>query len=282
MEQAALHNFLHRYFTANDCDIVEDQDGVMTVQLTDEVDEMLMNRPFYWHYVKRIGGQGMPMKVTFITNPEKQEEKGEWIHFGSPRLHKMFQTLREKGRITRQYEQVTPSQGQTSLVPWLMINASVQYKGTQRKDEVLSIGLNLMNGGMIPGIMEKIDPNKIGPIINDYCFTLTPMIRMPSAIKRVEQYINTYIKSQDHSWSVDALQQLESEKELLSYFFRHDLGNESEQEEDAEAKEDAEKRYQDELNKLEERFQPSISVELINAGVLYFSQESSTRFIKGE
>ncbi len=34
MEQAALHNFLQRYFTANDCDIVEDQNGVMTVQLT--------------------------------------------------------------------------------------------------------------------------------------------------------------------------------------------------------------------------------------------------------
>ncbi len=76
---------------------------------------------------------------------------------------------------------------------------------------------------------------------------------------------------------------MESEKKLLGYFFRHDFGEETgneETEEDQEAKKDAKKRYQDELNKLEERFMPSISVELINAGILYFSQAKSNKFIQ--
>ena len=50
MQQQEIHKFLERYFHANDCEIVENGPGYMTVQLTIELDKELMNRPFYWHY----------------------------------------------------------------------------------------------------------------------------------------------------------------------------------------------------------------------------------------
>lgn len=274
MEQQALHNFLHRYFDANDCSILQDVNGVMEVQLTDEIDEMLMNRPFYWHYVKRMGGQGMPMKVTFITNPEKKEEKGEWIHFGSPRLHQMFHSLKEKGRITRQYEKVETTNGQLPLAPWLILNASIHYKGTQKRNEVLSIGLHLINGGMVLDIMDQVQDVPLTPVINDYCFTLSPIIKVPSAFKRIEQYLNTHIDQQDYEWCKEADRQLEEEKQLLQYFYSEDLLKEDEH------SEEIKKRYDAELGMLEDRFKPSVSLEVINAGLMYFTQETSMSFFQ--
>lgn len=278
MEQQALHNFLHRYFNANDCEIIDDHDGVMNVQLTDEMDEMLMNRPFYWHYVKRMGGQGIPMKVTFITNPKRKEEKGEWIHFGSPRLHQMFQSLKEKGKFTRQYENIHPSNGQVPLVPWLIVNSSIHYKGTQKRNEVISTGLHLLNGGMVTDIMDKVSNVPLTPIIKDYCFTLSPLIKIPSAIKRIEQSLTNHINQQDTSWGDEAFRQLEEEKNLLTYFFRQDL--QSEAEEIDENVEDAQKRYEGELTMLEDRFKPSVQIEVINTGIFYMTQETSMKFLQ--
>ncbi|MDI5788447.1 YqhG family protein [Bacillus licheniformis] len=34
----------------------------MTVQLTVEVDKQIMNRPFYWHWLEKTGGEPNPMK----------------------------------------------------------------------------------------------------------------------------------------------------------------------------------------------------------------------------
>ena len=70
MQQQEIHKFLERYFLANDCEILENQTGYMTVQLTIDLDKELMNRPFYWHYLEKTGGVPNPMKLTFITDPE--------------------------------------------------------------------------------------------------------------------------------------------------------------------------------------------------------------------
>lgn len=84
-----LDHFLHDYFSAHHCTISSDNDGVLRVKLTEEMDRALMNRPFYWHYIKKMGHPGDPMTLTLITNHSKRDNKGEWIHFGSPRLQQI-------------------------------------------------------------------------------------------------------------------------------------------------------------------------------------------------
>ena len=53
MQQQEIHKFLERYFHANHCEIIEKHPSYMTVQLTIELDKELMNRPFYWHYLRK-------------------------------------------------------------------------------------------------------------------------------------------------------------------------------------------------------------------------------------
>lgn len=101
-----LNAFLQDYFIANQCELIFNEDGVLTVQLTEEMDRALMNRPFYWHYVKNTGYAGEPMKLTLITNPDKREEKGEWIHFGSPRLQQILNQLKQNEKVTKLFQKV--------------------------------------------------------------------------------------------------------------------------------------------------------------------------------
>ncbi|MFC0522635.1 YqhG family protein [Pontibacillus salicampi] len=278
MEQAELHNFLTNYFIANNCDIICNQNGVIEVQLTEEMDEILMNRPFYWNYVKRVGGKGIPMKATFITNPARKEEKGEWLHFGSPRLHQMFQTLKSKGHITKQFEQVKGT-AQTPLAPWLCLNVAIHYQGNQKKNDIRSIGIHLINGAIVPSFMERVEHVQLSSTIEDYCFKLSPIIRVGSALKRLEQYLHQVIQQTDLSWVQEAHQKMEEEKELLDYFYRQHMSDEYLEEEEEATRQTARQQYKDELHHLENRFHPTISLEVINTGLFYISQTTSTEMM---
>src|SRR4051794_21224003 len=121
MQQQEIHNFLVKYFQANDCEIVENHPGYLTVQLTIELDKELMNRPFYWHYLERTGGIPNPMRLTLITNQEFAPDhiKGEIIYFGSPRLHQIFASAKNLAGYTRLYENHHIQNKQMPLLPWL-------------------------------------------------------------------------------------------------------------------------------------------------------------------
>lgn len=106
MQQHEIHNYLYNFFEANNCEILERSPHLLDVQLTIEMDKLLMNRPFYWHYLEKTGGVPNPMRLTLITNPENEENDGELIHYGSPRLHQIFQTTKELGSYIRLYEDV--------------------------------------------------------------------------------------------------------------------------------------------------------------------------------
>ena len=86
--------------------LVENRPSYMTVQLTIELDKELMNRPFYWHYLEKTGGVPNPCSLTLITDPDTVPEniKGETIHFGSPRLHQIFQSTKNLASYIRLYE----------------------------------------------------------------------------------------------------------------------------------------------------------------------------------
>lgn len=105
------------------------------MQLTAEVDKQIMNRPFYWHWLEKTGGQPNPMKITLITNEEAAPEdiEGEFIHFGSPRLFQIFQAVKKNGKFIRLYEKVRFMGGHTPLEPWLGLNVTISFQSDMKK-----------------------------------------------------------------------------------------------------------------------------------------------------
>ena len=117
--------FSFDYFQANECAIIENGPGYLTVQLTIELDKELMNRPFYWHYLEKTGGIPNPMKLTFITNPQIAPENIEgrnhpfWLSPTSPNI-----SFNEKAcKLHSGYMRIILNRNQqTPLMPWLCMN----------------------------------------------------------------------------------------------------------------------------------------------------------------
>lgn len=259
MQQADIQHFLKRFFISNQCEIVEEGTGYFTVQLTIEMDKELMNRPFYWHYVEKTGGTPNPMKLTFITDPKASpsELSGEKIHFGSPRLHQIFQATKKFGGFIRLYEKTKHQSGNTALHPWIGVNVTISYVCDKKKDFVRSIGLHLINGTIVEEFQEKLESLSLTPKIPDYCFTITPIIKPQSGLKRIERYIEHIVEQDDHTWAEDAKQRMNRDMMLLNHFY-----------EDLKEKPDV---YWSEREALNCLYKPRIHINIENGGLFYLS-----------
>ncbi|WP_156290811.1 YqhG family protein [Oceanobacillus salinisoli] len=257
MAIANLENFLQNYFIFHRCEILENEDGLLKIQLTEEMDRALMNRPFYWHYIKKIGQKGEPMQLTLITNPEKREEKGDWVHFGSPRLQQIINHLKENEKFTRLFQKVSADKN-TAMYPWLVVNLKISYKGKHKKDEVISIGLQLVNGKMRLEMMDYLKELPLQTAISDYCYTISPLIRLQSGYKRIEAVISNYLENQTHGWAEESIETLHEEIQTLKHFY--------------EGRTEEEEQMQKEIEEIKERYQPVISCEVINGGLFYLTE----------
>ncbi len=262
MQQHEIHQYLEHYFTANGCELRASGEGFMEVQLTIELDKELMNRPFYWHYLEKTGGIPNPMKLTLITDQEKAPEdmKGELIHFGSPRLHQIFQSTKSLGGYIRLYEKSMNFQGgQTPLHPWLGLNLKVSYQCDRKKDHILSIGLNLINGQLRETFHDTLLSKELTPKIPDFSFTLTPIIKPKSGITRIKNYILEQVSRESDEWAIEARERWNQDLKLLDHFY-----------EDLEEKPES---YFLEKEALREQYEPKIHIEIINGGLFYLQQE---------
>src|SRR5690625_4556005 len=211
-----MQQFLTVFFKGNHCKVTV-EDKLIKVRLTKEMDIALMNRPFYWQYVETTGNVGQPMELTFKLDANL--DTGEWIHFGSPRFQQICTYLEKSAKFTKLYEMVNVQQN-TMLHPWLLTNFCITYEGKQTKEELLSIGLNLINGTFIFNMMERLKKINLQPIISDQCYTISPLIKLNSAFVRIEKMIQEYIVEQDHEWALDSLRLLQEELDMIEHFFQ--------------------------------------------------------------
>jgi hypothetical protein len=263
VQQQEIHNFLERYFTANNCELLENNSGYMTVQLTIDLDKELMNRPFYWHYLEKTGGVPNPMKLTFVTNSQQAPDtiKGEVIHFGSPRLHQIFQSTKNLAGFIRLYENSNSIYGvQTPLIPWIGLNMKISYQCDRKRDVFHSIGLQLINGRMVEDFHEKLLKLSMKSKIPDYAYTLSPLIKPGSGINRIQSFINNRIEQEDQKWAEDARTRWKKDLDLLHHFY-----------EDAEEKSES---FETEKLALQEQYEPKINISVVNGGLFYLTERA--------
>ncbi|TRZ37604.1 hypothetical protein CEQ21_19355 [Niallia circulans] len=264
MKQQEIHQFLKRFFLANDCELVEIQHGYMIVQLTIDLDKELMNRPFYWHYLEKTGGVPNPARLTLITDPNSapKDLKGELIHFGSPRLHQLFACAKKLSGYIRLYENIP---GQMSkhvpLKPWLSMNVKISYQCDRKRDIFRSIGLQLINGQLVDNFHETVQKFNLSAKIPDYCFTLSPLIMPKSGMIRIENTIRQAVLQEDHQWAADARERWQKDLTLLEHFY-----------EDAE--EERIESLEMERLALKEQYEPKVNVSIINGGLFYLASEA--------
>ncbi|AMB90350.1 YqhG family protein [Bacillus sp. FSL R5-0820] len=262
MEQREIHTFLLRFFQANQCDILEESAGHLTVQLTIEMDKLIMNRPFYWHWLEKTGGVPEPRQLTLITDQKKADDsvEGEFVHFGSPRLFQIFEAVKQQGRFIRLYEKVRPlTNSQIALEPWLGLNVKISYLADRKKDKLLSLGLHLIRGEVIEQFQEKLEARELSSQIPDYCFTMSTMIKPESGVKRLYSLMERYANEEPDDWAVRAVQKWKEDSELLNQFY--------------EGTSDTSVEYEIERQALKTLYEPKISLTIENGGLFYLQQK---------
>lgn len=262
MQQQEIHKFLIKYFQSNHCEIIENGPGYLIVQLTIELDKELMNRPFYWHYLEKTGGIPNPMRLTFITDRQLAPEhiKGELIHFGSPRLHQIFESTKKLAGYIRLYENHQIKQQHIPLLPWLGLNVKISYQCDRKRDIFQSIGLQLINGQMVEGFHERLLNMQLTPKIPDYSYTLSPLVKPKSGVFRIENYFKQQIEKEDHTWASEAVKRWEKDLLLLDHFYE-------EEEEKSES-------YEIEKQALQEQYEPKVRISIINGGLFYLTEKA--------
>lgn len=262
MQQQEIHNFLDKYFKSNNCEIIENAQSHMSVQLTIELDKLLMNRPFYWTYIEKTNGTPNPMRLTFITDKKNTPEdvKGEFIHFGAPRLHQIFDSTKKLARYIRLYQNTNPllQSGNTALYPWLGLNLKISYKCDRKKDVMMSLGLQLINGMIIEDFQEKIEMLELTPKIPDLAFTMSPLVKPQNGINRLQQYVRGYVETDNHSWADEAKERWAEDLSLLDSFY--------------DGIDEKPESYEIEKEALKEQYEPKVIVEIINGGLFYLCQ----------
>ncbi|MET1247792.1 YqhG family protein [Sporolactobacillus sp. STCC-11] len=258
MQQAEIRDFLVRFFSSSDCELLPiSNPSQLKVKLTKQMDKLLMNRPFYWHYIEQIGQT--PETATLTFRFTDQIDEGEFVHFGSPRLHQIFNTAEQLGRYIRLYQVLAP-QSSPALEPWLGINMKISYQCDLKKDRLISMGLQLINGTLIEGFQTMLTRLDLNQKLPNYCYTLSPLITVKSGIQRIERFIESELESEPSEWADQASERWAKDQNLLNTFYEH--------------QDEKPDRYFQEQKALKEQYQPKISLQLINVGLFYL--QSST------
>ncbi len=258
MREQAIHQYIHQFFHENSCKVVENSHDHLTVQLTIDMDKRIMNRPFYWSYVESGGVEAKPAQLTFVTNSSKFAAPllGERIHFGSPRLHQLFQVTKEQGAFVQLYEKAGYNQTtQVTLTPWLGVNYKITYSSDRTKEMLYSIGMNLMNGAVIDGFQESVRNLNLEPSVAPNTFYLPYNIPPLRALDRLEDVMNNVVKQDDHAWMGEAKQRQVRDLRVLDYFYS--------------GVEDVPDSYEMEKKSIEEQYETTIRIEIINGGLFY-------------
>ncbi|WP_062198564.1 YqhG family protein [Massilibacterium senegalense] len=260
MDHDTFFQWMKQFFLASGCSLLEEHANVATVQLTEEMDSLLMNRPFYWQYVKKTNQQGIPQTFSFTTDIQHSTKEIEYIHPGSFRFERLKKYMKKHAAFIQLYETTSTP---TSLHPWLNVNFKLQYRTNTMKEETHSWGIHLISGKIVSYFLEQTDSFSFQPAIPSYHFTLTPLIKWPYGIQRIEHLILQGLEKKEKKWIHEATERLTREIELLQRFYKED-----------------DPLFQKEKKAIIERLSPHIQLSFINIGLFYLSPFSTNILIQ--
>ncbi|WP_391119269.1 YqhG family protein [Psychrobacillus sp. L3] len=252
-----VHSYLQKFFQENNCDIINDNNYYITVQLTIDMDKKIMNRPYYWQYLESTNGVPNPAQLTLITDQNKLDEdiKGEIVHFGSPRLNQLFRVTKGLGAFVQMFEKIDKMETRAILTPWLGVNYKVTYYSDQTKEILYSLGINLMTGVIQEGFQESISDLVMEEFMSETVFHLPYIIKPIRALERLDAVIENIIQQDDHTWEEEATERWRKDLRVLEHFYEEVI--------------DKPECYEMEKKAMEEQYKVRIKVEVINGGLFY-------------
>lgn len=277
MDKEQVRQYVFRYFLATGSHVLETGPGLLRVKLSETADKDLTNRPLYWAFVERSGMAPETMTMTFIFDREQTpaDVEGEELRFGSPRLLQIFSSAAKHGRWTRLYEEPEAAvRKPVSAVPWLGVNCNVQYICDRKRDEIHSLGVNLLTGQLEERFMARLKDRPLSPRLPPRVHVAPAVLSLAQAVNIIQNRITAHVRAQDERWVRDARARMAEEMDRIRQYYenlppkRQDGRDES----DAASASGFDKRqaaYQKQLEETKWQYNPRVQVDVINAGLFF-------------
>jgi len=220
--KSEIQDFCRRYFRGVDAPVLVDQPDFLQVELPREIDKELTDRPYYWMYVEAIG-QDVPNTVLSLTFDPDVEiegvEKLEFVTLGSFRLNKLIESAQKRGRFTKAFQSSGVIPG-TQLTPYLLTTFKLAFVADRRRDEMLSYGINLCTGQIVPGFYEQVESRRFAPAPSELAGTKPLALSVEDGYRRLLEEVEAEIHSRDHAWAREAAANLERELDQLETYYQ--------------------------------------------------------------
>lgn len=269
MNKIDIRAFVTRYLTAMDCHVVESSAGHVRTRLSELADRDLVNRPFYWSYVEKMGIEPQPVTLSFVFEPDKSppDTKGEHIALGSPRLLQLFRSAQKHGQFVRLYEDMPLNlqspRGSRPYTPWLGINYKIEWISDQLRNEIHSLGIHLLDGTIQDNFFETLKTRPWTPRLPSHRFVTNPNITIINAVNQLEFYIQGYLEQLDDSWAVEAEERMQEELDRLAEYYKETPSRTDEEQFQAE--------YERRKQETKWQYQPRVEVSVVGAGLFYMA-----------
>lgn len=277
MQSTEIRDYVFRYLHSHQSRIIERSPGHVQVKLPPELDKDLTNRTYYWSFVERTGVEPETMTLTLIFDPEQVPDgvKGEEVRFGSSRLHQIFNSAQKRGRYVRLYEHIstlhTSPRESVPFTPWLGLNVKIEYLCDQKRDRLVTYGLNLCSGEIIEDFYDRLVNLSLTPKQPNNTHMIRPVVQLDEAIHMLESDLRQKLLHESHDWAVEAQMRLDEELALIESFYD---GSSQREASSADKKNEEENRglLAEKEQRLKEtywQFNPRIRISTINAGLFY-------------
>lgn len=304
MNSLQIKQFITRYLSATQCQIIEKTPESLLVKLSPLADRALTNRPYYWSFVERTGAEAETLTIRFnFEEPNElpfdkesaqsqaqrvqtpplsfgQRIPEEKMYYGSAMVKQIFQHCRTNGKYVELYENTKAEPSThlsrqaaygfaTPLTSWLGVNYKVEYICDMKKDEIYSLGMNLSTGEIVENFYSLICNKQLMPKMPTQTH-LRETISLTRAAVDLEKYIEKKLIIGDHEWASLAMERYRDEVQRVETYYKQ-MQNDDEP---SESDENHTWQLHNKLKEIEQQYRPKITVNVINCGIFHLLDES--------
>jgi hypothetical protein len=195
----------------------------------------------------------------------------EHLHFGSARLHQLFDYVRQRGRNVFLFAE--PPRGACAADPfshaytaWLGVNFKISSECDMKREDLYSWGISLATGVIDEKFGERLQASKmttrLSPEIRLLKSTLTPR----KAMARLEAHLERKLRRGDFTWAVEAEARRQEERERVTSYYRP-LIERADSEEQKRALQERLARREAEIDW---QYRPRMTVSVTSCGIFHF------------
>jgi hypothetical protein len=195
---------------------------------------------------------------------------------GSYRLNWFIDGLKERGNYTLQsfkYD-LSPEETRVALAklcpelekagplpaptkktrPYLLVNYTLSYQTDELREELVSLGLDMVNGKISPDFIHFLADRDPLPAVAG-TEVETPSYQLDEAFALLQTALEAFVLSRDPAWVDDARTRYEEELSCLYQYYQEDRRDLAD--------------FQNRALDLYDKFRPRVVVRVVNVGLLY-------------